>query len=630
MDTIKSEEPFRKRPRLSMFPSDEHLDEELGARRAQNDLLLKSRFESIFEKYAHDFTGVGDEIKMDDLTVVVNNGHLQSMENETDPGGLHNTKGQSLLRAMTEAVGADEKEYQNAGADEVINSIEEIAESAAMAEDQEETAPLDSDEELFLPLNTRVSYITPPDSRESQITAQSEMVDSDPESLFEAQQPNRSESPDSLFEVQPGRSSDSTISDPLPSLTIADEEVEDDFILQKFGPHVGREVLAIIQRAKDAAYQAHIEPAWRIPTSAVPPKQTQTISVSKTPSVPIPTPPEAQQILSPENAKSLWKSTKSRSTRRASQQARVMRRLRAESEDPLQEDFTNRDGKALPEQDDGDVSDWEAEQRPRKKQSTSLNTAEHIQSEFEDVFDWGEEEPPKRKKRADADDQVLKMRKGSCSYCEQQWTTRGGVFKHWVKLAALFDKGEVDDDDLHDLDYIHAYVASSQRAQKGPRLVINDFKTMVELHEGAGISFDEIAELRALRTKKNGLALNDVYDRYRNVSDILEDATKDWSADELRILHELCQNPKRDMGTFALQLDNRSNTDIGAKLAEIWLRELTDSGQTLAKAAQQQTKTPTKADRLQPERRKHEREIDIDELFFKQEPESDDELFGRS
>ncbi|THX17076.1 hypothetical protein D6D13_01091 [Aureobasidium pullulans] len=44
--------------------------------RQRIDLKLKGTFERIFEKYAKDFTGVGDEIDMETGEVVVNNGHL--------------------------------------------------------------------------------------------------------------------------------------------------------------------------------------------------------------------------------------------------------------------------------------------------------------------------------------------------------------------------------------------------------------------------------------------------------------------------------------------------------------------------------------------------------------------------
>ncbi|GAD94207.1 Myb-like DNA-binding domain protein [Paecilomyces variotii No. 5] len=81
------ERPF-KRPRLSppedseQFPDDFDVQEA----RAQNDLRLKSVFESIFEKYGRDFTDVGDEIDLQTGEIIVNNGHLSNLEREDDLG----------------------------------------------------------------------------------------------------------------------------------------------------------------------------------------------------------------------------------------------------------------------------------------------------------------------------------------------------------------------------------------------------------------------------------------------------------------------------------------------------------------------------------------------------------------
>ena len=72
-----------KRQRLSDPP-----ELALHRRREQNDLRLKSTFESIFEKYSKDFNGVGDEIDLETGEIIVNNGHVQTMVNERDAGDL--------------------------------------------------------------------------------------------------------------------------------------------------------------------------------------------------------------------------------------------------------------------------------------------------------------------------------------------------------------------------------------------------------------------------------------------------------------------------------------------------------------------------------------------------------------
>ncbi|MCJ1341551.1 hypothetical protein MMC09_006847 [Bachmanniomyces sp. S44760] len=69
---------------------DDFEDKDLKRRRDRNDSILKSRFESIFEKYGKDFGGVGDEIDIGTGRIVINNGHLMSMRNEGDIVGTAN------------------------------------------------------------------------------------------------------------------------------------------------------------------------------------------------------------------------------------------------------------------------------------------------------------------------------------------------------------------------------------------------------------------------------------------------------------------------------------------------------------------------------------------------------------
>ena len=63
-------------------------DEGLHEGRARGTLKLKSRFESIFDKYGRDFTGVGDEIDLETGRIIVDNGHVASMKHEKDAGLL--------------------------------------------------------------------------------------------------------------------------------------------------------------------------------------------------------------------------------------------------------------------------------------------------------------------------------------------------------------------------------------------------------------------------------------------------------------------------------------------------------------------------------------------------------------
>lgn len=71
----------------------------MKATRQKLDNKLKSTFEAIFEKYGKDFSGVGDEIDLRTGGIIVDNGHLAEMHNETDAG---EGRGRGMLRAYTE------------------------------------------------------------------------------------------------------------------------------------------------------------------------------------------------------------------------------------------------------------------------------------------------------------------------------------------------------------------------------------------------------------------------------------------------------------------------------------------------------------------------------------------------
>ncbi|KAM0712476.1 hypothetical protein Q7P37_011572 [Cladosporium fusiforme] len=76
---VKMEQYFRNRVSVDDVP-------DLARDRRANDSRLKSRFEHIFAKYGKDFEGVGDEIDLETGEVHVNNGHLENMRHEVDPG----------------------------------------------------------------------------------------------------------------------------------------------------------------------------------------------------------------------------------------------------------------------------------------------------------------------------------------------------------------------------------------------------------------------------------------------------------------------------------------------------------------------------------------------------------------
>ncbi|KAI4241036.1 MAG: hypothetical protein L6R40_004784 [Gallowayella cf. fulva] len=80
--------PPAKRRRLTACQEGdiEKANAELQKKRSRSEKKLKSNFEAIFEKYSRDFTGIGDVIDFENDTVIVNNGHVENMVDEKDPG----------------------------------------------------------------------------------------------------------------------------------------------------------------------------------------------------------------------------------------------------------------------------------------------------------------------------------------------------------------------------------------------------------------------------------------------------------------------------------------------------------------------------------------------------------------
>ncbi|KAK3112529.1 hypothetical protein LTR53_011112 [Teratosphaeriaceae sp. CCFEE 6253] len=111
--------------------------------RRDNDQRLKSRFEDIFEKYAQDFTGVGDEIDIETGDIVVDNGHLQRMQHEADTGQGQSGQFVKEFAAELEHV-SDEGSESEQGEELEATDSEEDAVGDAPAEDAGAAARADS------------------------------------------------------------------------------------------------------------------------------------------------------------------------------------------------------------------------------------------------------------------------------------------------------------------------------------------------------------------------------------------------------------------------------------------------------------------------------------------------------
>lgn len=104
---------------------------QLDQDRDRNNQKLKSRFEHIFRKYEHDFTGIGDEFDIHTDQIIVNNGHLEYMRNEADSGTTASSK---FVKTFREKLAHE---------DESITSEDEEDE-----EDQDDGSTAGSDTEL--------------------------------------------------------------------------------------------------------------------------------------------------------------------------------------------------------------------------------------------------------------------------------------------------------------------------------------------------------------------------------------------------------------------------------------------------------------------------------------------------
>lgn len=441
-------QPRRKRPRLSVF-ADEPLNAELDTARIQNDRHLKGRFEAIFQKYERDFSGVGDEVDLSTGEIIVNNGHLAGLteqidtrseadeskgepstpESNSSPGRRRLlTDGRSMLRAMTVAPNRENAYFDDENADDVIESIETIAENAALADqdDPDETnseqseegstgnaedvvdaaADIQNDEPIHIPI------LATTDLHENE----KESSDSDDDSLFNVPD-ERESSPDSLFE-QPTAASSATPHeeiDPTPQFFDSLGDLDEEAIFTRFGDEIGQEVLDLIQKRDKA--ELHIEAAWRIPVQLEleepPSNSPATSSKRKTSDTRISPDP-----LTPKKGAVLWNLGPQRRSKAELHQDRTMRVIRAESEDPLQEGFG----------DSGQVQVRVAE--------VSLDRATRL------------------------------LNRGMCPYCKEQFFNPTAAREHLSAVLETLKTGSPKDS-THSVDRINGLMSAIKQAEEG-------------------------------------------------------------------------------------------------------------------------------------------------------------------
>ena len=546
-------EPPLKRPRLSIF-ANMGPDPELDEARHSNDMVLKSRFEAIFEKYAHDFTDIGDVVDLNTGQIEQDNGHLRGIEDEKDTGQSRSrslkpakdkpANGQSLLRAMTVATDRNDSYFDDDNADDVIHSIEVIAENAAVSDEEEEEDAQQADEsedDLMDPVphpsikEERNDYSSGPDSLFEVVDPDRDQVNGDcrfssPDSLMQGITPPSAAQQNSTYEVDEYRPLDDDDTE---------EDVANEFdekvIYAKFGKTMGKEVLQLLEKRDKA--ELHIDPAWRIPVKAQPRPTSSAGSYDTVSEESLDEPPKKKIALqnnsSPNKGMSIWIEGTRRNGSRFGARAKAIQSLREESEDPLQEGFH---------------SDSESDEEIELERCNKV------------------------------------AKRGVCPYCQEQYVDRVGVMQHMNREAKFIQRGAVRGE--HDpehimslIEYIHKKAREkSSGTSKGPRLVMCDYKTLVELHEGAGMTFQEIIDSETLRTLKNSPELLlYLYCKWRDVDDINGmdgQPSREWSKTENNIIKSLRKTPTTSMDLFKKKLSRRTPVEIGNKLADMWLTEL--------------------------------------------------------
>jgi hypothetical protein len=591
-------EPPLKRPRLSMFSRDLPPDETLSRARWRNDLSLKSRFEAIFEKYAHDFTGIGDEIEVATGTVVVNNGHLEAMEDEKDTGtamppsqtppnlpGKINTG--SLLRAMTAAPEDHGLSFDDIHDDDLVMSIEVMAENATAYSDEDDDiesgsteVPADTgydgdlsvvpsgvalsydnleeednstDEELFQTTNKisaeqsnhetaailRIQdahfgvdlhgeQISLSNDVDSDIMIKHEDYDSwqDRQSLFGDPDNDRSSSPDSLFEVEEYSSG------------LQEQELEHEGREPAYPelPSIGREV-------SDDAILDKFGPKIGPQVIDVLQKRRAILDAHIEPAWRVPdigvvfprpkleTPPDDLR-LSPEPSSgrkdSLWRDSQASMPSLEGLQYTKFRKVRGSSQ------LSNESEDPL--QEDFHPS----------KGVHSPPDEENFEVSLDDVHD------------------------GICPFCRKQFSVSGSVYVHWDELIKRSAR-----DDVHDMAYITHQRERKRRRSQFPKVTVHEFYTMIKLREVENLDWQEIYD-RGLFGQRPATSIQSIYYQYRTLAKTDEELAaegRSWTAEEDDRLLGFCEDPTITFQKLRKLMRTRPQAELGNRLASIWMQE---------------------------------------------------------
>ncbi|KAK5084243.1 hypothetical protein LTR05_005319 [Lithohypha guttulata] len=176
------------------------------------------------------------------------------------------------------------------------------------------------------------------------------------------------------------------------------------------------------------------------------------------------------------------------------------------------------------------------------------------------------------------------MNEGICYYCNGNHLDKNGVGAHWDRVLTNFAVRTLDDEDPHDIEFIHAVRSKVERRTRPAKTCVADFKAMIQLHEGSGMSFKDIVASHLLITTKGADRLQSEYDVYRQPAQ----TPRQWTTEEVDKLKELVNRHlttgNKQITIISLYRQSKlpktvTFVDLGNKLAEIFLEEYATSGE---------------------------------------------------
>ena len=272
---------------------------QLDQDRDRNNQKLKSRFEHIFRKYEHDFTGIGDEFDIHTDQIVVNNGHLEYMRNEADSGTTASSKfvktfREKLAHEDESITSEDDEDEEDQDDGSTAGSDTEVEEADASEVVSQHTPRLPQLFKLLAGEGTSQEPLEVPDDEESE-------NDSVPETI------SRHQTPAAVDALRTTKRSSSA-----EALARSKRPMADDDTVHALGMSIATQLAKLMgassrKKPKKKATVMHgaTDPVWDYPELKQTSKTKRKRSISP---VPPPQLSSSPQTTSPEG-RSLWAAT---------------------------------------------------------------------------------------------------------------------------------------------------------------------------------------------------------------------------------------------------------------------------------------------------------------------------------